>query len=361
MVWARLALGVLAAGLLGSCASRHKATVDDLADRTIQELTAYEQQLDNKINREKAFYRQQSANLMEMEGWSVLPKAGSAAAQKRGQAVKSAPVARLEESLAEKAAQEEKLMPLMEPLAEANRKFQEAQQRLVAARLKAAPLKKAAEEAAKANEGAQKALQADAANTELKKRAEAAAKDLEEKNTKAQAAAVELGKAEAAVTEPRQKQAAAQKAFDEAAKPFLTGGKTKVAAAPEDTAEGRVRRSLAYMRINLASNRDALATVDKLLAQGMPVTRAMVADYLNEGVTEDTAYVEKAVQSRQVLETGLNSSLTKLSSGKSNLAAAREALTEVRQKKKFLDRMEDLLRFGRKARDEFNEMAKTSP
>lgn len=117
-----------------------------------------------------------------------------------------------------------------------------------------------------------------------------------------------------------------------------------------------------YLRITAASEREAVAAIDKVLGQGTPAARSAFMSYVSDGVVNDGAQVEKAVQSRQLLDAAVTANLAKLDSGKSNLAAAREALTQTTQKKSFFARLKDALSFGKEARDLYEaKQAKPKP
>ena len=203
-----LAALCLAVVWLASCTS--SKTANHLAATTISELAAYEKSVEDKINAEKGFYREQSAKLIELQGYSVLPKVPAA------QAVPQQP-----------------------------------------------------------------------------------------------------------------------------------SGET----AKSDPAADRIRSSLPYLRITTASERDAVVAIDKILGQGTPTARSAFMSYISDGVVSDGAQVEQAVQSRQLLDASVTANLANLDSGKSNLATAREALTQTIQKKSFFARLKDALSFGKDARD----------
>lgn len=378
-----LPLKVLAAVMLASCSSPASRTATSLTEKTIQELTAYEQEVENKINREKGFYTQQSLNLLELEGFSVLPKKGSAEAGP-GQPTKSPAVAGLEdravaqhqnteakEGLQAKAAEgdpgvreelQEAMKTANENAGQAAKAANTARAASAAAGMKAGNLGRELREINEALRKAEEGLTNDPNNAALRAQVaeKVSAKAAKETELAAAKAAKEV--AQTAMREADAKQKAAEKEISDAEQELAKEAETAAPpVAADDEAGARVRRSLAYLRIHAASKRDAIATTDKLLAQGLPITRTVVTDYLYDGIVEDTAYVEKAVQSRQLLQTDLLKSLTQLNAGKSNLGAVRDALTKVKEKKSFLKRVEDLLRFGRKTRDEFNSRTQTSP
>lgn len=131
------------------------------------------------------------------------------------------------------------------------------------------------------------------------------------------------------------------------------------ATDPDQAVTARLRKSLPYLHISMASERDVVVAIDKVLGQGTPAARSALMSYVSDGVTNDNAQVEKAVLSRQLLDASVMANLAKLDSGKSNLNAAREALTQTIQKKSFFARMKDALSFGKEARSLYE--AKQAP
>lgn len=107
------------------------------------------------------------------------------------------------------------------------------------------------------------------------------------------------------------------------------------------------RRQGIYQRINIQANRDGISLVDKTLAQGTPITRANLMQYVSQGIEKDTQNIEKAINSRRQIRKELLGNLVELNAGKANLEEARKALLELREKNGTYAELRELVRFGR--------------
>lgn len=268
-------------GALVSCTSSRVAS--DLAGKTIAEIAAYEQELENKIEVESSFYKAQAKKLRELEGSFDLPDPKDAM--------------------------------------------------------------KAKADAAEADDIQQmKKLDEDIAKLE---NAPAVAKASGADKTKA-AADLELAKRRRAALEENKE---AGKTHTDAA-----GSPDAASAAVEDV-DAKVLRSLAYLRIAHSTETGAVAAVDSLREQGGATARTVLVKYLQAGLAEDSAAIEKAVAARQAVEQELLKNLAALEAGKERLETAREALADLRKKKSKLKRVKEIIEFGKEVREKMDANA----
>ena len=348
--------------LLASCAADR--TANRLAGTTISELTAYEKTLEDKINAEEGFYREQAGKLNELQGYLVLPKAKTR--KERGAGESAASVMSAEELLGYQMVLEQ----LESDVQNANevKLAAELAQRETAAREAAS----AAEQRAAEAQAERLALPAAATKAE-KEAADKRARELGAGAAEKRRAADGLTQARALVREvtPEQLKKAvehleahagklASVESREAAVKLLAQTQPAAAELAMDDEEvtRRVRTSLPYLRVTMAAEREAILAVDKVLVQGTPAARTALVNFMTDGVVNDGAALEKAVLARQQMEAEVTKNLAKLDAGKGSLANAREALTKVRTKKKFFEKIKDLLDFGREARSLYEESQK---
>jgi hypothetical protein len=277
----RLCLNVLMVGALVSCTSSRVAS--DLAGKTIAEIAAYEQELENKIEAESSFYKAQAKKLRELEGSFYLPEPKQAMMAK-------AAAAEADDTLQLKKMDED------------------------IGKLENAPAVANASEAVKTKA---------AADMELATRRRAGLEENKE----------------------------AGKTHTDAA-----GSPDAASAAVEDV-EAKVRRSLAYLRIAHSTEAGAVAAVDSLLEQGVPTARTALVKYLQAGLEEDSAAIEKAVAARQAVEQELLTNLAALEAGKERLETAREALADLRKKKSKLNQVKEIIEFGKEVREKMDANA----